>query len=423
MGGLDVASLAEDVRALRARLDTLAACSESAERLERRSYTPAMAAANAHVASWMRDAGMTVRQDAAGNLSGRYEAAVPGARTLLLGSHLDTVRDAGKYDGPLGVLVALACVERLRRAGLPRGSPEGSRLPFTVEVMAFADEEGLRFGSAYLGSAAAAGTFDPRWLELADGDGITLAEALRAFGGDPAGVAACRRRPEELLGYCEVHIEQGPVLEALDLPAGVVTAIAGQSRATVTFSGAAGHAGTVPMEARHDALCAAAEFVLATERAARARRGAVATVGQIVAQPGASNVIPGQVTVSLDARHADDGVRGELCDLLHAKAEEIGAARGVAASWQIAQQSDAVTCSPGLSGTLAEAIAALGHRVHRLTSGAGHDAVAMARVTPVAMLFVRCRGGVSHHPAEFAAEEDIGVAIDVLEEFLRRVDG
>src|SRR5437764_1812330 len=285
-------------RTVMERCDALASYSEEPGRLTRPFATPSTRGAADAVAGWMRAAGMSVRRDNIGNLIGHYEAAHAGAKTVLLGSHLDTVRDAGKYDGALGVLVALACVGRLHT--------RRKRLPCAVEVVGFADEEGLRYHGTYLGSTVVAGAFDPDQLRLIDADGITLADAIRAAGGDPDALAGDGRRPDDLLGYCEVHIEQGPELERRDLPIGVVSAIAGQSRIGITVSGVAGHAGTVPMEVRRDALCAAAEFVLAVEALGRHRAGLVATVGQVEVQPGASNVIPGQVTLSLDVRHADD---------------------------------------------------------------------------------------------------------------------
>jgi allantoate deiminase len=254
--------------------DILGSYSEEPDRLTRPFASAAMRQANEAVAQWMRDTGMTVQRDAIGNLLGRYEARTPGAKTLLFGSHLDSVRDAGKYDGPLGVMVALACVARLHQ--------RQERLPFAIEVLGFADEEGLRYHSAYLGSRAMTGTFDLEALQLTDANGITLAEAIRAFSGnpDPAALRTPRWHRDDLVGYCEVHIEQGPVLEARDLPVTVVSAIAGQSRITVQFTGEAGHAGTVPMSLRRDALCAAAEFVLAVEALGRSTQGLVATVGQ-----------------------------------------------------------------------------------------------------------------------------------------------
>src|SRR6266566_5537139 len=326
-----------EAQAVMERCDILGGYSEEPGILTRRYGTPAMRQVNERVAAWMQDAGMIVRQDNAGNLVGRYEASSVGARTLLLGSHLDTVRDAGKYDGPLGVLTALACVQRLY--------DRQERLPFAIELFAFADEEGLRFHSSYLGSKVVAGTFDPATLRLADSEGITLAEAMRAFGGNPDALQASKRDGSDLLGYCEVHIEQGPVLESLNLPVGVVSSIAGQSRIAVNFTGEAGHAGTVPMSMRHDALCTAAEFILAVETLARNQPGLVATVGQITAQPGASNVIPGVVTLSLDVRHQDNAVREQACRRLEEQARQIATARQVSLKWQHLQESRTVPCA------------------------------------------------------------------------------
>jgi len=397
-------------RVIMERCDTLGSYSEEPDRLTRRFAMPAMQQVNELVAAWMRAAGMTVHQDNIGNLVGRYEASSPGAKTLLLGSHLDTVRDAGKYDGPLGVLTAVACVQRLY--------DRQERLPFAIEVLAFADEEGLRFHSAYLGSKVVAGTFDLHTLRLTDTDGITLSEAIQAFGGDPDDLQAAKRDGSDLLGYCEIHIEQGPVLESLNLPVGVVSSIAGQSRILVSFTGEAGHAGTVPMLLRRDALCAAAEFVLAVETLARSQAGLVATIGQITAQPGASNVIPGMVTLSLDVRHQDDAVREQACRQLQEQASKIGTARQVSQGWQLLHVSRTVPCAPHLTAMLAQAIETMKYSVQVLPSGAGHDAVAMSDLTVIAMLFVRCKGGVSHNPAESVTLEDVVVAIEVMEQFL-----
>jgi allantoate deiminase len=394
------------------RCDELAGFSEEPGRLTRRFGTAAMRDANAAVAGWMRAAGMDVRQDSIGNLIGRYEADRAGAKTLLLGSHLDSVVDAGRYDGPLGVLAALACVQQL--------CDQRRRLPFAIELYGFAEEEGLRYPS-YLGSRAAAGTLDPAALGLADADGVTLAEAIRALGGDPDRLSQARRRADDLLGYVELHIEQGPVLEARGLPVGVVSAIAGQSRFAVSFAGVAGHAGTVPMDLRQDALCAAAEFVLAAEALARTVPGLVATVGQIAVQPGASNVIPGQATLSLDVRHQDDSLRERAIEQLRARVEQIASARGVALGWQPGQQSRALACDPALAGLLGRAVESLGYPLLALPSGAGHDGVALSALAPIAMLFVRCKGGISHNPAESVTTEDVAVAIQVLGRFLELI--
>ena len=397
------------------RCDELATHSEEPDCLTRRFASPPMRLVNDRVLAWMREAGMAVHQDAIGNVIGRFEGAPSASRTLLLGSHLDSVRDAGKYDGPLGVLVALECVARLHA--------RGERLPFAIEVYGFADEEGLRFQSAYLGSRAIAGSFGDETLALVDGDGISLADAIRQFGGNPEALSSCQRRTDDLLGYCEVHIEQGPVLEHMNLPVGVVTAIQGQTRVEVTFTGVAGHAGTVPPALRRDALCAASEFILAVEGFASSQDQLVATVGQIAAHPGASNVIPGKVTLSLDVRHPDDAMREAACADLEEEASAIPARRGVQTSWRVLQATASVPCDPNLAGMLARAIEAQNVEIARLASGAGHDAVIMSQLTRVAMLFVRCAGGVSHSPAESVMAADVGTAIATLERFLGLLAG
>jgi allantoate deiminase len=400
-------------RTVMERCDILGSYSEEPDCLTRPFASKAMRQANETVAAWMRAAGMTVQQDKIGNLIGRYEASRPGAKTLLLGSHLDSVRNAGKYDGPLGVMIALAYVERLHS--------RRESLPFAIEVLGFADEEGLRYHTAYLGSSAITGAFDPAVLSSTDADGIVMADAIRTFGGDPDphALQTARWQRDELLGYCEVHIEQGPVLEALNLPVGVVSAIAGQNRINVRFVGEAGHAGTVPMPLRHDALCAAAEFILSVEALARKQAGLVATVGQVNVQPGASNVIPAQVTLSLDVRHQEDAIREQAYHQLEERAQEIGQARSVSLTWQSLQGHRAVPCAPYLTGLFSRAIEEMGYPLHALPSGAGHDAAILAELTDIAMLFVRCKGGISHNPAESVTVEDVGIAINVLERFLQ----
>ena len=308
--------------------------SEEPGRLTRPFATPAMARANELVGGWMADAGLEVRVDEAGNLVGRLAGTDPEAGTLLLGSHLDSVRDAGAFDGPLGVLAAVACVERLRA--------EGTRLPFAVDVLGFSDEEGLRYGTAYLGSRAVAGSFDPALLELVDDDGVALGDALRAFGGAPQDVARASRQGERLLGYCEVHIEQGPVLEGRDAPVGVVTAIAGATRAELELAGRAGHAGTVPMDARHDARLRGGGVGPRGRGAARARARPGGHRRPPAGAPGAPNVVPGAAVASLDVRHADDAVREAAVAALRAAAQRIGAARGVEVAWREVMSAPAV---------------------------------------------------------------------------------
>jgi allantoate deiminase len=392
------------------RCEVLGHCSEEQDRLTRPFASHAMRQAHDHVIAWMREAGMTTQTDNIGNLRGRYEGVSDGAGTLLLGSHLDSVRDAGKYDGPLGVIVATATVQRLH--------DRGSRLPFAIEVVGFADEEGLRYGTSYLGSRALAGVFDLTDLNLTDKQGVTMADAIRAFGGDPSLLPEDRWRGGRPLGYCEVHIEQGPLLEARSLPVGVVSTITGFSRSGLAFTGKAAHAGTTPMDRRHDALAAAAEFVLAAEADARATDGLVATVGQLALSPGAMNVVPGQVVLSLDVRHHDDGVRAHHVRQLLQVARNIATRRGLLVESKPIDEEDSIECSPRLTSILARAVEELGHPVIELPSGAGHDAVVMSGITDVAMLFVRCKGGVSHHPAESVTEEDLAVAIDALSKFL-----
>jgi allantoate deiminase len=391
-----------------ARCRELAAVSEEDGRLTRRCATPAMARANALVGAWMREAGMTARLDAAGNLVGRRPGTSVLTGTLLMGSHLDTVRDAGAFDGPLGVVTAIALVQRLRE--------EGVALPFALDVLGFADEEGLRFGTAYLGSRAVAGTFDAALLEIADEDGVTVGEALRAFGGDPAGAVAgsASRRGERVLGYVEVHMEQGPVLERLDAPVGVVSGIAGATRAEVRFTGLAGHAGTVPMALRRDCAPAVAELVLAAEALARDTDGLLATVGRLSVAPGAPNVVPGAATAFLDVRHADDAVRAEAVAALRDRALAIAAARSLAVEWDVRLDNPAVAMDAALTERLARAAPG----APSLASGAGHDGVAIAALCPIAMLFVRCEGGLSHHPDESVTADDAQAALDVLHAFV-----
>jgi len=401
-----------------ARCRELAGVSEEPGRLTRRYGTPAMARCNALVGAWMRDAGMTVRLDVAGNLVGRRPGTDPEAGTLLLGSHLDTVRDAGAFDGPLGVMTAIALVQRLR--------DERVELPFAVDVLGFADEEGLRFGTAYLGSRAVAGTFDDRLLDVLDDDGVSVRDALRGFGGDPAAVvhAGAARRGERLLGYVEVHMEQGPVLEDRGVPVGIVTAIAGATRVEVRFRGRAGHAGTVPMALRRDAAPAVAELVLFAEALAReATDGLLATVGRIDVRPGAPNVVAGEGVAFLDVRHPQDAARAAAVGALRERAGQIAAARGLELIWDVRLDNPAVAVDPVLTDRLSAAVTGLGLPDVRLASGAGHDAVALSALCSVAMLFVRCAGGLSHHPAESVQAADAGVALDALYDMVRGLAG
>jgi allantoate deiminase len=372
-----------------ARCDALGGISDESGRLTRTFHSPAMQRANGLVGSWMREAGLAVREDEAFNLRGRWVTTQRSAGTLLLGSHLDTVPDAGKYDGPLGVLVAIAAVEHLRA--------ERRALPFHVEVIGFSDEEGVRYQTTYLGSRALAGT-------------LLRSDLARI---EEKGIARARWRGGACLGYVEVHIEQGPVLDERGLPVGVAGAIAGQSRISVTLDGRAAHAGATPMALRRDALAGLAEIVLAAERC-----GVVATVGQISVEPGASNVIPGRAVCSLDIRDARDGRRQAAVRALHSRARAVARRRGLRLTWTPVQQTASVRCDTGLTRLLSSSVARKGVDVVRLSSGAGHDAAALAALCPVTMLFVRCRGGVSHHPAESVRQTDVACAIGVLADFI-----
>jgi len=392
------------------RLIELAAVSDEAGGLTRLYLGPAHRKAAAMVSAWMREAGMTVRLDAAANVVGRYEARPGATRTLLIGSHIDTVRNAGRFDGNLGVVTA---IEVVRAA-----SELSKRFPFAIEVVAFGDEEGVRFASTLGGSRALAGTFKAKALDEVDLSGVSRRQALLAFGCDPSRLGDEARSPDEILGYVEVHIEQGPVLEQEGLAVGVVTAIDGMTRATIEVDGVAGHAGTVPMSLRNDALAAAAEMLLAIETRARSRPNLVATVGKLEVPGAAANTIAGHARFSLDLRSPSDQERlAALSDIRDAVAA-IAQRRGVAAGFLIGHEASAACCDPRLSDRLAAAVEACGVKVRHLPSGAGHDAMAFDRIIPFAMLFVRCRGGVSHSPAEFASPDDIDVAARVLATFL-----
>jgi allantoate deiminase len=390
------------------RCDTVAGFSEVTDRITRTFLCAAMRPLQVCLAEWMRGAGMAVRLDAAGNLIGRYPAARDNAPVFLIGSHLDSVPNAGKYDGVLGVLLGVAAVQALG----------GRRFPFAIDVLGFSEEEGVRFRTPYLGSRAVCGRFDPVLLERTDAAGVSLAEALRGFGLDPAQLLAAAYPPGQVLGYLEVHIEQGPVLESLDLPVGVVEAIVGQSRLWIGLEGRAGHAGTLPMEHRQDALTAAAEFVLRVEAAARATAGLRGTVGALSVEPGAVNVVPGTARLSLDLRHADDGVREQALAALLRQGQDLAAGRGVTFRVEQAEHHAAVPGDTALTGQLAAAVRAAGYPAHFLVSGAGHDAAVMAALAPMAMLFLRSPGAVSHHPDERVRAGDVAVALEVMVRFL-----
>jgi allantoate deiminase len=408
-------ALTQAAAVLARRLDQLGRVSDEPDRLTRTFLSPAMERANALVGGWMKEAGLAVREDETGNLIGRVESARPGARTFLLGSHLDTVRNAGRFDGPLGVLLPVVALAELRRRGVA--------LPFAVEVMGFSEEEAVRFSGAYLGSKAYTGRLRVGDLDLRDARGNTLRAVIEAHTGTGKKFAPPARvhAPRDVLGYLEVHIEQGPVLEAEKLPVGVVSAIACQIRGRLTFCGKAGHAGTTPMRLRRDALAGAAEFVLAAEAFARRQPQLVATVGTISVVAGAANVIPGETVLSLDVRHPLDVKCHAARTRLLALARRIARRRGLTVRWQPTMDHRAVACAPRLTSLLAQSVRAMQGRSLALVSGAGHDAVVMSTLTPVAMLFVRCRGGLSHHPDEYASPADLETALRVVVDFLERL--
>lgn len=385
---------------LMARLDELAGITAEAGKLTRIYLSPEHARANALVGGWMAEAGLAVSVDAVGNLIGRREGTMPDAPVLMLGSHLDTIRDAGRFDGMLGVLAAIEVAAAI-----------GPR-PYALELVGFADEEGVRFGSTLIGSRAVAGSLPPAYLALRDRDGITMAEALTAFGLDPARIGNARRPPPA--AYVEVHIEQGPVLEKLGKPLGVVSGIFGATRLTVTLDGEAGHAGTVPMGLRRDALAAAADIILAVERLAAARPGTVGTVGKLEASPGAANVIPGRCVLSIDLRAGTDPARAELVGAVRTAIDSLAHRRGVATAVTVTHDAPSTASAGWLVDALTDAI---GDGAPILPSGAGHDAMAMATVCDTGMLFVRCRGGISHNPAESITAADAALATAALHRF------
>ena len=380
-------------------------------KLTRTFLSPAMRRANRMVGQWMRQNGLKVREDSVGNLIGRWESKLPKARTLLIGSHLDTVRDAGRYDGPLGVLLPIVALATLRNRGV--------QLPFHVEVVGFSEEEGVRFASAYLGSKGFIGKLPARTLRLCDADGVSIGQALRKFNGGRFNSPKAAHRSRDLLGYVEVHIEQGPVLEARKLAVGVVSAIAGQSRFRLTWLGKAGHAGTTPMDLRRDAFAGAAEFAVGIEAIAQQTPGLVATIGVMGVPSGAANVIPARVDHTLDIRHASDRVRQSALRQIESLAKRIARRRRLSCLWQRTQEDGAVDCSPALTVRLDRSVRSVQGRGLALVSGAGHDGVVVSRLTPVAMLFVRCRDGLSHHPDEYASTADLAVALRVLTDFLQ----
>src|SRR5436190_1379812 len=393
-------------------VNALGAISAEPDRLVRLFLTPEHRRAADRVAEWMRQAGLEVSEDALGIVRGRLNGP---NRRLLIGSHIDTVIDAGKYDGPFGVIAGILAAEHFARAG--------KRLPFGIDVLAFGDEEGSRFPATLSSSSACAGIFKSEMLSQADRNGVTLADAIAAYGKSPADIPAAAYGRGEAAAYVELHIEQGPVLESRNQPLGIVTAIIGQTYLNIEFLGEAGHAGTVPMSMRRDALAGAAEGMLLGERLARETNGeVVATVGRTAVVPGAANVIPGNVAVIFDIRSGSEAARAKFAAALKASIRDIADRRRLSLSITSTREVPTTPCHPVIQDQLAGAIRALGAEPLWLGSGAGHDGQAMAKLCPIGMLFVRCRGGISHNPMEYASPRDLGLAVAALIGFIERFE-
>lgn len=388
------------------RCELLAKRSDRSDCLMRLFCSPAMKLAHADLSDWMIAAGLRPRLDALGNLIGEPATDDSDRPVLLIGSHLDTVINAGKFDGMLGVLLGLGVVEAITTAGI--------KLPFDIHVVAFSEEEGVRFGWPFIGSAGIAGTFHPADLNRVDAEGVTIKEALLEFGCVPDDFRSASYKNRDVIGFIEAHLEQAVRLQETDQPVAAVSAIAGQTRAEIVIEGVAGHAGTVPHDRRCDALAAAAKLILDIEELGRNTPGLFATVGRIIAMPGLSNVISNHIELSLDLRHAQDLVRTRSLKTIELMLLELNRHRNVAGRIASQRHSPAVVMDSTLSDHLRSSIVARGGSGKPLVSGAGHDAMVMASLAPTAMLFVRCRDGISHHPSEFVAPQDITVALEVM---------
>ncbi len=393
------------------QINELAAISETAGMISRRYGTAAFVAAGEKIMGWMAAAGLSTAADNMFNIRGRLQSPLPNAKTLVIASHFDSVINAGKFDGPLGILLGLDCMARLAQQSIV--------LPFNIELLAFCDEEGVRFHTTYLGSKVIAGSFDAGLLHRTDSDGISLQQCIEKLGGDAGRLPADAIKKDNLIGYFEMHIEQGPVLYTSGIPVAVVTAIAGQRRSELIFTGEAGHAGTVPMNMRHDALCCAADCIKEIEAVGLIHTNElVATVGKLHIEHAASNVVPGLVTCSLDIRSADQQVLLAACDELNKRITEICRQRDIGFAWKDIQQTGPVVCDTAMTELLGQSIEVAGYNLVKLVSGAGHDAVPMSAVCPVSMLFIRCFKGISHNPLEDVETKDMAAALRVADHFL-----
>ncbi len=397
-----------EARRLMARIDALAAFTDDPPKLTRLCLSESHRRAAEQFIVWAREAGLSARIDPVGNVRARYEGRGPDAPALMIGSHIDTVRDAGRYDGALGALAALSVVNSL--------AARQRRLDVAIEVVAFGDEEGVRFPRTLTGSRGLVGVNEPEALAQQDADVVTMRDALKAFGGDPDRLGAARA--DGVAAFVELHIEQGPVLEAEGKPLGIVTAINGATRLSVVVTGAAGHAGASPMNLRRDALAAAAEMILAIEARARAEDELVATVGRLDVAPGAVNVIPGRARFSIDVRAPLDAPRRRAVADIAAALQAIARRRGVKLELTPTHEAAGYVCHPKIVAGLEAAVAAVGAAPRLLPSGAGHDTMIMGQRWPAGMLFVRCQGGVSHNPAEAISEADCAIALAALTRFV-----
>ena len=384
-----------------ARCNKLASFSEDADSVRRTFLSPPMRDCHREITTWLTEAGAEVTVDAAGNLRGFYPSAQVSAPRLLLGSHLDTVPNAGAFDGILGVVIAVVLLESL----------EARRLPFAIEVVGFSEEEGVRFGTPFIGSRALVGRLDEELLNRQDSNGVSVRTAIKNFGLNPSELPRAMLR-DDTLAYLEFHIEQGPVLESLGRSLGAVETIAAQTRMEFVFLGRANHAGTTPMHLRHDAIAAAAEWIVAVERTANNHPGLVATVGQIQARPGVTNVIAAETRATLDVRHKSNEIRDSATDALGRLANEIAERRGLTLQQRVMLSQRAVAMDSFLVDQIQEAIRSTGCQPHRMTSGAGHDAMILAEKIPSAMIFLRSPGGISHDPAESVEVEDVAKALE-----------
>ena len=394
------------------RLEILGAISEDEQCLSRFFGTNSHISARKILVEWMEKAGLKVYCDNIGNVRGTLRSQSPNAKHFVIGSHYDSVFDAGKYDGPLGILLGIEVAQQLAETG--------EELPFHLDIAAFADEEGGRFNTAYLGSCVLAGNFDESWLERKGDDGLTLKTVVENAGGNVQDIAKDHIPKEDWLGYFEVHIEQGPVLCNEDLPVCLVSGIAAQTRVDISWQGMAGHAGTSPMNLRSDALCAAAAFTISVEAMGNAHKEQlVATVGKLNVAPNSSNVIPGSVNCTLDIRSMNDDFLAEKVAEIADKAQAIANERNIKCNWKVMQSNASVACDEQLKSVIQKGVeqAGLG-RLLEIPSGAGHDGVMISKVAPISMIFVRCTDGISHNPAEYSSPEDIKASLEVCDAFL-----